>query len=478
MKRSKRRVLQRVGIIGLVLAVQIAVAAPEGTPNFVIINVDDLGATDLACFGSTYYETPHIDALCSDGMKFTEAYAACSVCSPTRAAIMTGRYPARIGLTDWMRFYGGENEKALEEMKAPTEWISHNGVSCPPNPFWLEHSEITIAEQLKTAGYISGHVGKWHLGEEPWWPTAQGFDENHGGADFGQPPSYFDPYKRGDDPNRQKIPSLPPRKEGEYLTDRESDEACGFIRRNASRPFFLNMCHYAVHTPIQAKDDVIAKYEAKPKSNQTNPTYAAMVESVDDAVGRLVATLKELDLYDQTVIFFTSDNGGLLGKTSNEPFRSGKGNPYEGGIRIPQICRWPGATEAGSICSTPVISVDFFPTICAAAQVLLPTDREIDGVDLMPLLKGGSIQRDAIYWHFPHFRGSIWPYSIIRKGDWKLLYHYSTIHPPELYNLKDDIGEENDLATKMPGKVKELQAQLEAHLKSVGAKIPIILGEE
>jgi len=474
MKISMRSFLQRGGVAGLVLGAYAAVAAPKDLPNFIIYTVDDFGATDLACFGSTYYETPHIDAFCADGMKFTEAYAACTVCSPTRAAIMTGRYPGRLGLTSWLRPFGAANAKAVSELKAPTKWYTQKGVSLPPNPFWLEHSEITIPEQLKTVGYISAHVGKWHLGEEPWWPKMQGFDENYGGCDFGQPPSYFDPYER----NHSGIPSLPPREAGEYLTDRESDEACSFIRRNADRPFFLNMWHYAVHTPIQAKADVTAKYQAKqPLTGQRNPKYAAMVESVDDAFGRLVATLKELGIYDRTVIFFTSDNGGVEGITDNAPFRHGKTSPYEGGHRIPQICRWPGVTEAGSVCDTPVISVDFFPTLCAAVDVDLPTDREMDGVDMMPLLQGKTIDRDAIYWHHPHFQG-FWPYSAIRKGDWKLIHYYSPVQGHELYNLKKDVGEKNNLFEKLPEKAHELEAQLEAHLKEIGAKVPRIVNPD
>lgn len=474
MNRSRRGFLQGVGTAGMVLGVQAGVRSSKDPLNFIIINVDDLGVTDVACFGSTYYETPHIDALCADSIKFTEAYAACAVCSPTRAAMMTGRYPARLGLTDWIRPDGDENEVAVSSGKAPTEWKTEKGVSCPPNPFWLELSEITLAEQLKTVGYTTGHIGKWHLGDKPWFPKKQGFDENYGGCDLGMPPSYFDPYTWKTSPRR--IEHLPPRKEGEFLTDRESDEACGFIKKHAGHPFYLNMWHYAVHTPIQGKPEVVAKYAKKEKTNQKKPEYAALVESVDDAVGRLVGTLKELKIYDRTVIFFTSDNGGLNGPTSNAPYRSGKGFPYEGGIRIPQTCRWPGVTKAGSVCDTPVISIDFFPTICAGAGVPLPADREIDGQDLMPLLKGGTIDRDAIYWHFPHFRPrTVWPYSIIRKGDWKLLYRYSPIHQPELYNLKEDIGEENDLAATMPEKVKELKTQLEAYLKAVGAKVPIIV---
>jgi len=441
--------------------------------NFVIILVDDMGWTDLTCFGSKYYETPNIDRLAAGGMKFTDAYAACAVCSPTRAAVMTGRYPARVGVTDWIRarFQGGKG--AAERGKIP-EYVKPNPnkkVICPQNPFWMELDEVTIAETLKPAGYTSCHVGKWHLGPDEYYPTAQGFDHNYGGCDFGQPPSYFDPYrtKRLTD----GIPTLPPRKEGEYLTDRESDEAVGFIRKHRDKPFFLYMAHYAVHTPLQSKKDLKEKYKAKPPTNQKNSTYAGMVQSVDESTGKILAALKELGLTENTMVIFTSDNGGLLGATNNAPLRSGKGYPYEGGIRVPLIVRWPGVTKPGTTSKTPAISVDYFPTICRAAGVSLPAGRTIDGVDLRPVLDGtGKLDRDAIYWHFPHYRHrDVPPYSIIRAGDWKLIKRYDGKRF-ELFNLADDLSETTDLSDKMPEKVKELDTRLKAFLKDAGAKLP------
>jgi arylsulfatase A len=442
----------------------------EDRPNFVLILVDDLGWTDLGCFGSQYYETPNIDRLASGGMRFTDAYAACAVCSPTRAAVMTGRYPARVGITDWIRarFQGGKIPQPGEQVPE-YEGNERKRLLCPRNPLWMELEEVTIAESLKPAGYISCHIGKWHLGADDWHPDRQGFDFNIGGCDFGQPPSYFDPYYR---PGQGSIPTLKPRRKGEYLTDREGDEAVGFIEKHKGRPFFLYMSHYAVHTPLQAKKDLMAKYMAKPTTNHSDPTYGAMVESVDEAVGKIMASLDELGLADRTMVVFTSDNGGLLGPTHNSPLRAGKGHPYEGGIRVPLIIRWPGVIKAGSVCHVPVTSVDYFPTVMEAAGVKLPSDRMIDGESLMPLLRQeGSLRRDAIFWHFPHYRGGIVPYSIVRSCDWKLIKRYEG-KTFELFNLKNDIGEGNDLSEQMGDKVKRLDAELTSWLRKTGARLP------
>ena len=440
--------------------------------NFVFILVDDLGWTDTGCYGSKFYETPNIDRLASQGMRFTDGYAACAVCSPTRAAVMTGRYPARLGVTDWIRsrFQGGE---IPENKKNPTDYVGDKDrkLLCPPNALWMELDEITIAEALKPAGYTSCHIGKWHLGADDWYPDRQGFDFNIGGCDFGQPPNYFDPYSRN---GQGQIPTLSPRRDGEYLTDREADEAVEFISSHKDKPFFLYMAHYAVHTPIQGKEDVVAKYKAKQPTDQNNPTYAAMIQSVDDAVGKITSAIDELGIAEKTIVFFTSDNGGLLGITSNTPLRAGKGYPYEGGIREPLIVRWPKVINAGTISREPVTSVDYFTTICEAAGVPLPRDRAIDGVSLLAHLKSNGtdkLDREAIFWHFPHYRGKIVPYSIIRAGDWKLIKRYEG-KTFELFNLKDDLPEENDLSEKMPEKVKELDAKLTDWLQTCNAKLP------
>jgi len=447
-------------------------------PNIVLVLVDDLGWMDLGCQGSKYYETPHLDRLAADGVRFTNGYAACAVCSPTRAAVQTGRYPHRTGVTDCIRsrFQGG---KIPADKKnpcwAPKEEWRGKKILVPPNALWLESKEITIAELLKSAGYKSCYIGKWHLGTAPWFPTEQGYDFNYGGCDYGQPPSYFDPFNqpKGRHENLRKgIHNLPGRKPGEYLTDREADEAVGFINRHKDGPFFLMLAHYAVHTPIQAKKDVTAKYEKKQKTKQKNAKYAAMVESVDDATGTVIATLEKLNLTDNTLIIFTSDNGGLMGPTHNAPLRSGKGYPFEGGIRVPFIVKWPGVARKGVTVDDPVISIDILPTIAAAVGVDLPKDVPIDGKDLGPLLTGkGKLDRKTLYWHFPHYRHNPGPYSIIRDGDWKYIKYYEG--QTYLFNLKDDLSETKNLTTSMPDKVKELDEKLMAYLKSTTERIPV-----
>ncbi len=448
-------------------------AVAQDKLNFILILIDDMGWRDTGCYGSKFYQTPNIDRLAAEGVRFTNGYAACAVCSPTRAAIMTGRYPARLGITDWIRsrFQGG---KIPIDGKNPNGYVGDKNkkLLCPENALWMELDEITIAEALKLAGYTCCHIGKWHLGADDWYPDKQGFDFNIGGCDFGQPPSYFDPYFRE---GQGQIPTLPPRREGEYLTDREADEAVGCVRRHKDKPFFLYMAHYAVHTPIQAKEKLIEKYRARPLFGQKNPAYAAMVESVDDAVGKIMAVLDEFDLAERTVIIFTSDNGGLLNVTSNAPLRAGKGYPYEGGIREPVIIRWPKVVKAGVVSHEPVTSVDYFPTICELAGVLLPRDRAIDGVSLAAHLKSSGVKplgREAIYWHFPHYRGEVVPYSIIRAGNWKLIKRYEG-KTFELFNLKDDLSEQKDLSGKMLEKVRQLDAKLTDWLKATNARLPI-----
>jgi arylsulfatase A-like enzyme len=477
---TRRHFLKAIGLGVAAFAIQsskdsvklFANGSTDKKPNIVFILVDDLGWIDTGCYGSKYYETPNIDKLAADGMRFTDAYAACAVCSPTRAAVMTGRYPARLGVTDWIRsrFQGG---KIPENKKNPTEYVGgkNKKLLCPPNALWMELEEITIAEALKPAGYTSCHIGKWHLGADDWYPDRQGFDYNVGGCDFGQPPTYFDPYYRK---GQGAIPTLEPRRNGEYLTDREADEAVKFIHNYKDKPFFLYMAHYTVHTPIQAKKDLIDKYKLKPHTNQKNPTYAAMVESLDDAVGRICSALDELDLAENTIIFFTSDNGGLLGPTNNAPLRSGKGFPYEGGIREPLIVRWLKVIKPGTVSHEPVTSVDYFPTICQAADVPLPNDRDIDGVSLLGHLKSNGtreLNRHALYWHFPHYRGNVIPYSIIREGSWKLIKRYEG-KSFELFNLKSDLSEEIDLSQIYPTKTRQLDAKLRRWLRLSGAKLP------
>ncbi len=449
-----------------------------GKPNIVLVLVDDLGWADLGCQGSTFYETPHLDRLAAEGVRFTAGYAACAVCSPTRAAVQTGRYPHRTGVTDWIRsrFQGGKiPADKLNPCWRPKEQWRGRKMLCPPNALWLESKETTIAELLRPAGYKSCYIGKWHLGTDSWYPTEQGYDENYGGCDYGQPPNYFDPFsqpKGRHEMLRAGIPGLPGRKPGQYLSDREAEEAESFIRRHKDVPFFLMLANYAVHTPIQAKADVTAKYATKQKTHQKNPKYAAMVESVDDAVGVIVTTLEELKLTEKTLIIFTSDNGGLMGPTNNAPLRSGKGHPFEGGIRVPFIVKWPGVAKPGATSDEPVISMDILPTVAGAAGVALPVEGQIDGKDLGPLLAGaGPLGRQTLYWHFPHYRHNPGPYSIVRDGDWKLIKWYEG--QTFLFNLKDDLGEKKDLAAAMPEKVAELDGRLMAHLSSSTDRVPV-----
>jgi arylsulfatase A-like enzyme len=446
----------------------------------IIVLVDDLGYADVGCYGSVYYETPNIDRLAAEGMRFTSAYAAAAVCSPTRASVLTGRYPARIGITDWIRPLAGR-EWTEQEIRGRPPFVADQKrpLLTPTRPRWMEHDEVTIAEVLKEQGYATGFVGKWHLGPEPWFPESQGFDFNAGGCSLGHPPHYFDPYP----PKHQRtsFPNLPPRKTGEYLTDREADEAVAFIRRHADQPFFLHLCHYAVHSPLQAKPDLVEHYRAKPvppDDGQNHPPYAAMVHSVDDAMGRILSTLEALGLADNTLVFFTSDNGGAthFRATDNRPLRSGKGRPYEGGIRVPLIVRWPGRIRSGTTSDTPVSTIDLLPTICSAAGAPLPPGVQIDGVGLMPLLeRSGSIEREALFWHFPHYwwGGRLTPYSVARVGDWKLIRWYGG-GADELYDLSADLGETRDLAAEMPQKTRELSSRLESWLKETGARLPRI----
>lgn len=418
---SRRLFLKKLSFGTLFLSFPIATLScniKRKNPNIVLINVDDLGWTDLGCYGSKYYETPNIDQLATQGVRFTNAYAAAAVCSPTRASIMTGKYPARHGITDWIRaeFQGG----GTKNINAYTQNSSKKLV-CPLNPFHMDLSEVTIAEILKQRGYSTCHIGKWHLGTNEWYPENQGFDINVAGCDYGQPPSYFDPYIMYHNnlyPDAPKgFPTMKSRSKGEYLTDREADEA----------------------------------------------------------LGNIMNTLEDLNLMSDTIIIFTSDNGGLLKETAtdNAPLRSGKGYPYEGGIRIPLIIKWPSFVEENSISEIPVISPDIFSTICDIVRIDIPNDIQIDGKSLLPILiSKGNIDRDAIFWHFPHYRGNdIKPYSIVRSGEWKLIKNYEE-ESFELYNLHNDISESQDLFEKFPEKVVELDKLLTVWLTEVDAKLP------
>ena len=423
---------------------------PTRPPNIVFILTDDLGWTNLGCFGSTFYETPHLDRLASQGMRFTQAYSACTVCSPTRASILTGQYPARLHLTDWI----AGHQRPFAKLSVPA-WTMKLSADIP-----------NLARALKSAGYATASVGKWHLGPEASYPDQQGFDLNVGGCHRGQPPSYFSPYK---------IETLSEGPDGEFLSDRLTAEAIKFIEQNRQRPFFLYLPHYAVHTPLMAKPAVIAKYQAKadPQAPHHNPTYAGLIESVDDSVGRLVAKLEELKLDERTIVIFTSDNGGLKNVTSNPPLRAGKGSAYEGGVRVPLIIKWPGVTPPGSVNATPVISPDHFPTLLAAAGVAAPATHVVDGESLEPLLRQtGPLQRKSLFWHYPHYHpGGATPYGAIRQGDFRLVEFYED-NRLELYNLGADIGETQNLAAKLPDQAAALRQELHAWRQQVGAQMP------
>ncbi|MEO2013984.1 MAG: sulfatase [Fuerstiella sp.] len=431
--------------------------------NVVLILIDDLGWKDLGCYGSTYYQTPHIDRLADEGMRFTDGYAACNVCSPTRAAIMTGKYPARLLLTQWL----------------PSGRWSPHGNKLREGRYLsnLPLEEVTIAEAMRQAGYRTAFMGKWHLGTETYYyPQHQGFDVNIGGRDYGAPGGYFYPFK-----GSWKIPTTGqmlhkdpplPGKPGDYLVDRLAEEAEMFIRESADQPFFLMLSHYAVHSPLQGKSDKVASYEKVGKLHrQGKPHYAAMVESVDDSVGRVLRTLRELKLDQRTLVIFTSDNGGFAKATDNSPLRANKGSNYEGGVRVPVIIKWPGQTKPGSVSHEPIISTDFYPTILAVTGQGQRPFQHVDGKSLVPILTGDrSLDRDALYWHYPHYNQhpQSFPSGVIRAGDWKLLEAFET-GELSLYNLADDIGETNDLSGKESTKVRELHGRLKAWRTEVGA---------
>lgn len=449
----------RVVVVAIVLlSAASLLSAADSPPNVILLLIDDMGWTDLSCYGSKFYETPNIDRLAASGMRLTNGYSACTVCSPTRAAVMTGRYPARLHITDWI----AGHQRPFAKLKVP-EWTQH-----------LPHEELTVAEAFKAAGYVTCHIGKWHLGNEQYWPTTQGFDVNIGGNHRGQPPSYFFPFERND----IKLPGLAEGRPDEYLTDRLTEEAIRFISAHKANPFFIYFPHYGVHTPLQAKREKIEKYQAKarPENPQHHATYAAMIESLDEGIGRLMAHLDQLELRENTVVIFTSDNGGLeLNQvTANDPLRSGKGSAYEGGVRVPLIVSYPPAIAAGSTSDVPTMSIDLFPTLVELCGLSLSQMRPAwDGVSLAPALtRKGDVKREALYWHYPHYHpGGATPYGAVRAGDWRLVEFYEDGRV-ELYDLKDDIGETNDVATARRAKRDELLAMLRHWRSDVGAQMP------
>ena len=454
----------------LILLIQQVMSAAESKPNIVFILADDLGYMDIGANNpNTFYDTPHLDGLAAKGVRFTQGYAACPVCSPTRGSILTGKYPPRTGITDYI---GG----------------TRSGKLLPaPNRDRLALDEATMAEAFKAEGYATFFAGKWHLGPEGFWPEQQGFDFNLGGTDAGGPYKggrYFSPYQN---------PRLPDGPAGEYLADRLASETVKFIASHRDQPFFAYLSFYSVHTPLMAPEDLRMKYEAKAKSVissgpevgmehksevrlvQNHAIYAGMVEAMDQAIGKVLAELEKQGVADRTIVVFTSDNGGLSTSegrpTSNLPLRGGKGWLYEGGIREPMIIRVPGMGKPGSVCETPVTSPDFYPTLLELAGLPLRPEEHVDGKSFAPLFKGASLARGPLFWHYPHYgnQGGA-PGGAVRDGDWKLIEWYEG--NIELYNLHDDLGEKRNLAAENPSKVKELQAKLAVWRKDVGAVMP------
>ncbi|MGF1579225.1 MAG: sulfatase [Gemmataceae bacterium] len=478
MPLPRRQVL----VIGsLAIAFLVSVSAPSsfaGTkkarkPNFVFFLIDDMGWTDAKCYGSSFYHTPNIDKLARSGVRFTNGYAACPVCSPTRLSIMTGKYPARLDATNY--FTGRRRGKLL-----PAEYRNH-----------MPLSEVTLAEALKASGYATGFFGKWHLGGEGFEPTKQGFDVNVGGHVRGSPRSYFSPYRN---------PYLKDGPKGEHLADRLATEAMDFITKHSDEPFLVYLSFYSVHTPLQAKPKLIQKYKGKqkllPKSKlatglprfgkegknklrqvQDHAIYAGMVETMDANIGRVLDHLEKLNLDDNTVVIFTSDNGGLCTSegwpTSNLPLRAGKGWLYEGGVRVPFIIRWPGNAPPSRTCEVPVISTDFYPTMLEMAGLRQRPKQHTDGVSLVNLLRGRAkdIER-PLYWHYPHYsnQGGT-PGSSVRLGDYVLIEFFEDKHV-ELYNIKKDLGQKHDLAKKMSDRAAEMRTMLHRWRQSVDANLP------
>ena len=437
--------------------------AETKTRNVVLILIDDLGWRDLSCYGSAYYQTPNIDRLAQEGVRFTQGYAACNVCSPTRASILTGKYPARLMLTQWLP---AGRWSARQHRMREGRYMGH-----------LPLEEVTIAEALREEGYRTAFMGKWHLGTETYYfPEHQGFDVNVAGRDYGAPGHYFYPFEGSwtiPTTGRKLVKDNPiGGTEGDYLPDLLAERAAAFIRDNAERPFFLMLSHYAVHAPLQGKPETRARYEAIPSEDrQGPPDYAAMVESIDDSVGTVVQALEDSGLTQNTLVIFTSDNGGFARATNNAPLRANKGTNYEGGLRVPFILRWPESGRSAVVCETPVITNDLYPTILEALDLPLRPYQHVDGHSLLPLLEeDANDPKRALYWHYPHYNRHphSFPSGVIREGDWKLIQNYET-EAIQLYNLRHDIGETENLAASQPERASRMLRRLNDWRDDVGA---------
>ena len=444
-------------LTAIIFLCALTISAPAAErPNVILILADDLGWADLGCYGSKYHRTPHLDRFAASAARITQAYA-CPVCSPTRAELMTGQYSARLNLTT---FLPGRPDRPDQKLLHPV--INQQLPRVP-----------TLPAALRAAGYVTGHIGKWHLGGKGSAPTDHGFDSNVAGDQAGSPRSYFAPFKSG---SGQFIPGLEQADDGEYLTDRLNAEAEKFIEMNRDKPFFLYLAHYAPHIPLKAKPELITKYQHGRPGEQGNPIYAAMLESLDDGVGRVLQKLDDLKLAERTLVIFMSDNGGLsilegpnTPATSNAPLREAKGFLYEGGIRVPLIVRWPGVTRASSTIAAPVSSIDITPTILAACGVT--SEGKMDGTSFVPALRGETLNREALYWHMPHYTNQGGkPGSAVRAGDFKLI-EFLENDRRELYNLRSDLGESRNLIEANPGVAARLHKLLDAWRQDVGAKM-------
>jgi arylsulfatase A-like enzyme len=476
-------------------ALLFALALPAAATNVIFMMADDLGYMDVGFNNpSSFYETPNLNALAKQGVRFTAGYAACPVCSPTRSSILTGQYPARTKNTD---YFGAPNEHQELPENAATMKTGNFGKHADrpvlPAPYLgrLAASHVTLAEAFKAKGYATMHAGKWHLGPKGSWPEDHGFDLNIAGTAAGGPyggKGYFSPYAN------EKLPDGP---DGEHLPDRLATEVSKFITSNKDRPFFVYMPFFSVHTPLMGRPDLVKKYREKkarlgvnpayfpepPRRNrgvQEHAVYAAMVDAMDQAVGKVLKTLDDNGLTEDTIVIFFSDNGGLStsegSPTSNLPFRAGKGWTYEGGIREPLVVRWPKTVKPGGTCDTPVISTDFYPTLLAACGLDLLPEQHKDGTGFLDLLKDPTAkhERAPLFWHYPHWgnQGGI-PSSAVRDGNWKLIeFHWKKGF--ELYDLTKDPGEKQNLAAENPARVKELKAKLDAFLKDTGAFMPVV----
>nr|WP_238388706.1 sulfatase [Roseimaritima ulvae] len=441
-------------LIGLLTFHSLAAAVdPADRPHIVCIMADDLGWQDLHCQGNAILQTPQLDRLADQGVRFSNAYAAAPVCSPTRAAMMTGLAPARLHITQ----HGADGKQF---------WPQDRRVQPPTTKHELAHDTTTMAERLQASGYATGFFGKWHLGSDPkYWPSEHGFDVNVGGCGLGGPPTYFDPYR---------IPALPPRKTGEYLSDRLADETIAFMRQQHDQPMFICLWTYNPHYPFEAPEELVEKYKGRQGRGLKNPIYGGQIEATDRAIGRVLKELDTLGIDDETLVIFTSDNGGWSGATDNRPLRAGKGYLYEGGLRVPLIVRWPGVTMAGQMNETPVVSMDLTATILDAAGVALADKESLDGESLRPLFNSDPLQRDALFFHYPHFafHKDNRPGSAIRWKQYKLILYYDD-DSVELYNLQNDIAETTNLANSHPDVAAALKARLLQWLTETDAGVPV-----